>query len=144
MTALKRMMQMQWFLDLSAEGYSTWSLYDQDGRRWAWIINAPSVGWQAHLGDWGQSELDPPPINSDLKHFPVASLGKEWVEEQIAIQWKDHRRGIGVDHNENTMFKVRKAMEESFTRRVDTTPGELIDHTINLLQSAGILFREAR
>lgn len=92
MTLLSPTHLLTWRLELIEDGgYSCWELQDRDGRRWGWVINAPAIGWAAHVGDFGQAATvgqPETPLVRAIEHRATAADGREWVEEEIARQWR--------------------------------------------------------
>jgi hypothetical protein len=104
MTKLRTTVSLRWEMHLSDEGYTCHELRElappgEAARRWGWIVNAaaPADGvdqWLAHVGDWGQAALvdRPPPLPDEyenLESFAWIADAKAWVEQQVAIAWKE-------------------------------------------------------
>jgi hypothetical protein len=88
---------LTWTMSLSEGGYTCWTLVDERGVRWGWLVNAGATGWMAHTGDWGQADsqgVDAPPVAEHLEQFDTAGDGRIWVEEHVAVAWREHARAV--------------------------------------------------
>ena len=89
MTILDHIHGLTWTMYLTDHGYTCWTLCDQRGRRWGWVINA-STSWDAHVGDFGQAAtigMTAPPLKAMISHAETAAEGRVQVEEEISRQW---------------------------------------------------------
>ena len=98
MTALDITFSLSWRMEISREGYTTFTLLDPDGRRWGYVVNAPATGWTAHIGSFDSA--NPAPIDqlieflatssgvAPVRYTTSAADGRDWVTETIAHVWR--------------------------------------------------------
>lgn len=82
---------LTWRMLLTEYGYTCYELMDKHGRRWGYVINAGSYGWDAHVGSFGQAAaigLSAPPISDAIVSKEYLAEAKEWVEQSVATAWK--------------------------------------------------------
>lgn len=94
MGALRDRYLLDWRLKLAEGGYSCWELVDNYGVRWGWAVNASHTGWTAHTGDWGQAAdvgRLAPLEEEKILQFDTAADAKSWIEEEVALAWKEAR-----------------------------------------------------